>query len=112
MERSCLQKVTNRAMLAVRASTSHRLPSNALSTVKHWPPFMQGISKANYACAMNLADLAIKGAMRIPRFTVPLLKSSYLPLIWPHLLSLTDRTSDHLKGKTGMMYFFNLVLSA
>jgi len=110
MERSCLQKVTKRPIPAVRAPTCRRLPSKVLSTQKHWPPIMQQIFKANYACKMNLADLAVKRAMRIPRVTLPLLKSSYLVLIWPHLLSLTDRTSDHLKGKTGMMYFFNLLL--
>lgn len=80
--------------------------------MKHWPPIMQGISKANYTFKIDLAYLVIKGATRIPRVIVPLLKSTYFLLIWPHLLSLTERTSDHLKDKTGMMYFFNLLLSA
>lgn len=96
MGRRCLQNVTNRAMLKIRASTSFRLPSNALSTTKHWPPIFQGVPKANYTFKINLADLAKKEGIKILCVIVPLLKSSYQMLIWTHMFSLTDRTSDPL----------------
>lgn len=106
MGRRCLQNITNRVMLQIRASTSSRLPSNALSTMKHWPPTFQGISKANYTFRMNIAGLAIKEGIKILHVIVPLL-SSYQMMIWTHLLSLIDYfwSSDHLKGKTSMMNF-------
>lgn len=89
-------KTSQTTMLQIRASTSCRLPSNVLSTMKHWPPTFQGISKANYTFKINLADLAIKDS-NILHVTVPLLRSSYQMLIWTLLLlSLTDSTSDSL----------------
>lgn len=105
MGRRCLQDITYRARLQISASTSCRLPSNALPIMKHQPPTFQGISKVNYTFKMNLTDLAIKKDIKILHVIIPLLKGSYQMLIWTHLLYLTESTSDHLKSKTLMMHF-------